>query len=70
MKFDWGELRNVTIGLLPMLGYGRTTMNLNDIIVKHMPNTMLISRNSELVHLSIWCSIGTESFQKIRQLVG
>ena len=48
MKFDWGELRNVTIGLLPMLGYGRTTMNLNDIIVKHMPNTMLLAATANL----------------------
>ena len=49
MKFDWGELRNVTIGLLPMLGYGRTTMNLNDIIVKHMPNTMLLAATANLL---------------------
>jgi peptide/nickel transport system permease protein len=49
MKFDWGELRNVSISLLPMLGYGRSYMSLNDIIVKHMPNTMLLAATANIL---------------------
>jgi peptide/nickel transport system permease protein len=49
LKFDWGKLRSVNVGLLPMLGYGRVTINLNDVVLKHLPNTMLLAVFSNLL---------------------
>ncbi len=49
LKFDWGRLRSVNVGLLPMLGYGRVTINLNDVVLKHLPNTMLLAVLSNLL---------------------
>lgn len=63
MRFQWGNLRQIAIGTLPMLSWGRKTMlSMNDLVFKHLPNTLLLAGVANLIiflagiPLALWLS--------------
>ena len=62
LKFDWGKLQKIHLSILPMLGRSAYSLSTNDIIVKHLPNTILLAVTANLfifllgLPISLWLS--------------
>ncbi|MDO9122255.1 MAG: ABC transporter permease, partial [Anaerolineaceae bacterium] len=60
--FDWGELNQIRLAQLPMLGRTAYSLSTNDIIEKHLPNTILLAVTANLfifllgLPISLWLS--------------
>ena len=50
LRFNWGEMKQIGIGTPPMLWFGReSSVSINEIIAKHLPNTMLLAATANLL---------------------
>ncbi len=49
LKFDWGKLQQINIRMLPMLGRSSVSISINDIVNKHLPNTILLAASANLL---------------------
>lgn len=62
LKFDWGKLQQIHLSILPMLGRAAYSLTTNDIILKHLPNTILLAVTANLLifllglPISLWLS--------------
>jgi peptide/nickel transport system permease protein len=60
--FDWGELKQIRLAQLPMLGRTAYSLSTNDIIENHLPNTILLAVTANLfifllgLPISLWLS--------------
>ncbi|MBM3137609.1 MAG: ABC transporter permease subunit [Chloroflexi bacterium] len=50
LRFDWGDIKNIGIGTPPTLWIQRErSLNINSIILKYLPNTMLLAASANLL---------------------
>jgi peptide/nickel transport system permease protein len=69
LKFDWGQIGVTNVAPLQFFAQGRTRFNLNEVLLQHLPFTLLLVGSSNLILFLIGLPLALILSQKTNSLL-